>query len=124
LRELPEWFGIPAMLARYVDELSTLPTWLALDDELVIGFLATKRHTPVASELYVPGLLPHYHRQGIGRRLLTRAEEALRDDGVRLVQAQTLGPSHPSAAHRANARLLCGTGLPAARRTTRNVGPG
>jgi len=74
VRELPGWFGIPALIDRDVDDLSTLSTRLALDDDRAIGCLATSRHMPVASELYVLGLLPHYHRQGIGRQLLARAE--------------------------------------------------
>jgi len=84
LRELPEWFGIPAAIDRYVEEIPAL---------------TTERHTPVASELYVLGVLPGYHRRGIGRRLLAHAEEALRGDGIRLLQVKTLGPSHPSAAY-------------------------
>ena len=99
LRELPEWFGIPAAIDRYVEEIPALPAWLALDDARAVGFLTTKRHTPVASELYVLGVLPGYHRRGIGRRLLAHAEEALRGDGIRLLQVKTLGPSHPSAAY-------------------------
>ena len=99
LRELPEWFGIPAAVDRYVADLSTLVTWLALDGERAVGFLTVKQHTPVASELYVLGVLPDYHRQGLGRRLLGRAEEVLRADGVRLLQVKTLGPSHLSAAY-------------------------
>lgn len=99
LRELPDWFGIPAAIDRYAQEIPTLPTWLALNDERTIGFLTVKRHTAVASEIYVLGLLPNYHRQGIGQRLLTHAEETLHGDGVRLLQVKTLGPSYPSAAY-------------------------
>lgn len=47
----------------------------------------------------MPGVLPSYHRQWIGRRLLAYAEEALRDDGVRLLQVKTLGPSSFNAAY-------------------------
>jgi GNAT superfamily N-acetyltransferase len=100
LRQLPDWFGIPAAIERYTQEIPALPTWLALDGEYAIGFLTVKQHTSVASELYVLGLLPRYHRHGIGRRLLACAEEALRDDGIRLLQVKTLGPSHSSAAYR------------------------
>jgi hypothetical protein len=52
MRELPHWFGIPAAINRYVEEVSNFPTWLALDGEHVVGFLTIKRRTAVASELY------------------------------------------------------------------------
>ena len=72
LRALPGWFGIPASVDRYVADLATLPTWLALDGERAVGLLTLRRHTPVASELSVLGVLPDYHRQGLGRRSLGR----------------------------------------------------
>ena len=43
--------------------------------------------------------MPGYHRRGLGRRLLGKAEEALRADGIRLLQVKTLGPSRPNAAY-------------------------
>ncbi len=99
LRKLPGWFGIPEAVDRYVTDLATLPTWLALDGERAVGFLTIRRHTTVASELYVLGVLPEYHRRGIGCLLLAQAADALRDDGIRLLQVKTLGPSRPSAAY-------------------------
>ncbi len=66
LRELPDWFGNPEAVDRYATDLATLPTWLALDGERAVDFLTIRRHTTVASELYVLGVLPEYHRRGLG----------------------------------------------------------
>jgi len=95
LRALPDWFGIPEAVDRYEREIDTLPTWLALDGEAVVGFLSLKQHYPHAAELYVMGVLPAWHRRGIGRRLAALAEAWLRDQGVEYWQVKTLGPSHP-----------------------------
>lgn len=100
LRLLPEWFGTASAIARYRQEIDTLPTWLAFDEGRVIGFLSLKRHTPVAGEIYVLGILADYHRQGIGRQLLEQAEGFLRGENIRLLQVKTLGPSHPSEPYR------------------------
>jgi len=41
-------------------------------------------------------VLPDWHRRGIGRALVEEACRFALDQGVRLLQVKTLGPSHPS----------------------------
>ncbi|MDX9953188.1 MAG: GNAT family N-acetyltransferase [Anaerolineae bacterium] len=95
LRALPEWFGIEESTRQYVREIEALPTLLARREEQVLGFLTLKRHSPWAAELYVMGVLPQAHRQGIGRALVTQAEAVLRAQGVEFFQVKTLAPTHP-----------------------------
>jgi GNAT superfamily N-acetyltransferase len=92
LRELPEWFGIEEATAAYIRDVAGLPTF-AVED---VAFLSVKLHTPRAAELYVLGVRPERHRQGLGTRLLEAAEDYLRARGVEYLQVKTLGSSRPS----------------------------
>ena len=93
LRALPEWFGIEAATAAYVEAVRSLETF-AVDDA---GFVTVKQHSPRAAEVYVMGVLPERHRRGVGTALLRAAEDALRERGVEYLQVKTLGPSHESS---------------------------
>ena len=59
----------------------------------MVGALLWKRHYPESAEVHLMAVEPSYHRAGIGTRLLERAEDELRADGVRYLQVKTLGPS-------------------------------
>jgi coenzyme F420-0:L-glutamate ligase/coenzyme F420-1:gamma-L-glutamate ligase len=93
LRDLPEWFGLDESVRDYVDEVAALPTFAAPPDR---GFLSLKRHTAQAAELYVMGVRREFHRQGLGRALVAAGEAWCRAQGVRYLQAKTLGPSRES----------------------------
>ena len=95
LRALPQWFGIEKALNQYLKEIEDLPTLLAFVDNKCVGFLTFKQHNKYAAELYVMGVLPQFHRQGIGRALVKRTEMILRQDNVEYWQVKTLAPSHP-----------------------------
>ncbi|MCL2446961.1 MAG: GNAT family N-acetyltransferase [Oscillospiraceae bacterium] len=45
------------------------------------------------------GVLPAYHRRGIGRLLLTECEEYARDSGMRYLSVKTLTNAHPSKSY-------------------------
>lgn len=95
LRLLPEWFGIEAAISNYVREIEQLPTFLAVSEEQVVGFLSVKHHSKYAAEIYVMAVHPKFHRLGIGRRLVEEAEQKLCSSGVEYLQVKTLGASHP-----------------------------
>lgn len=85
LRALPQWFGIEEATVFYIQQADENPTFLAIDsaaDDRPVGFLTLYTHSPFASEISVMAVLPEYHRQGVGRALLTTAEAQLRDEGV------------------------------------------
>jgi GNAT superfamily N-acetyltransferase len=92
---LADWFGIPEAVEDYLREIDHLPTFVACLDGRVIGFLTLKQHFPRAAELYVMGILPEYHRCGMGRALVARAEDHLRALGVWFLQVKTLSSAHP-----------------------------
>ena len=97
LRMLPEWFGQEETNLQYLDAIDRLPTFLAVDNsnETILGFLTIYQHFPEAAEVYITGVHPDYHRQGIGRALLHYVENYLRKKGVNYLQVKTLGASHP-----------------------------
>jgi len=49
--------------------------------------------------LYVMGIRPEFHRRGIGRRLIGRAEAYLKQNAVEFLYVKTLGPSRQSEAY-------------------------
>lgn len=95
LRLLPEWFGIEAALANYVEAIDNLPTFIAVKEKQPVGFLSVKQHSECAAEIYVMAVHPDSHRLGTGQRLVEAAERMLRDRGVEYLQVKTLGSSHP-----------------------------
>ena len=101
LEALPDWFGLPDAVERYISDVAALPV-LAVED---IGFLALKVHNDTAAEIYVMGVLPEHHHHGIGTALVEDAENLLRAMGVEYLQVKTLGPSEPSEHYAATRRF-------------------
>ncbi len=97
LRSLPEWFGNEDANLHYLDAIDQLPTFLAGNGTLVLGFLTVFQHYPKSAEIFVAGVMPQYHRRGLGRALLKAAENNLREQGVEYLQVKTLSESHPDA---------------------------
>jgi ribosomal protein S18 acetylase RimI-like enzyme len=101
LEALPDWFGLPDAVERYVNDVAALVV-LAVDDS---GFLALKAHTDMAAEIYVMGVLPEHHGRGIGTALVAEAEGLLREMGIEYLQVKTLGPSRPDEHYAATRRF-------------------
>jgi len=111
LRALPQWFGIEASSAAYVEAARRLPAYLAGpapgppsapagpggpdDGQGAAGVLLLERHFPGAAEIHLLAVDPAYHRHGAGRALVEAAEAGLIADGVEFLQVKTLGPSSP-----------------------------
>jgi len=97
LRALPEYFGIEEANLYYLDAIDRLPTFLAFNGSLdrVVGFLTIYRHFSKSAEIYVTGVHPDNHRQGLGRALMESAEAYLRKQGIEYLQVKTLSDSRP-----------------------------
>ena len=93
LRGLPEWFGIESAIVDYVRDIEVMPTFVAKKGEELVGFLTVKRHFEGSAEIQVMGVLPGWHRRGVGRMLVERAEEWLRGEGVEFFQVKTVSGS-------------------------------
>jgi ribosomal protein S18 acetylase RimI-like enzyme len=96
LARLPEWFGIDAANAAYVESLTRLPTFVAVRadaPDAVVGFLAIQQHGPTAAEITVMGVDPALHRLGIGQALVRAAERHCRVERIEWLHVKTRGPS-------------------------------
>ena len=93
LARLPQWFGIEAANAAYIESLRRLPGFVATDDHALRGFLALDLHTPASAEITVMGVEPTLHRQGTGHALVAAAEDWCRAREVRWLHVKTRGPS-------------------------------
>jgi ribosomal protein S18 acetylase RimI-like enzyme len=94
LRSLPDWFGMEDAIRKYSLDIQSLPTLLAWQADQVVGFLSIKIHNSYSAEVFVTGVRPAFHHQGIGTQLIATAEDYLQCKGIEYLQVKTLGPSH------------------------------
>ena len=80
LEALPDWFGIRESREEYIENSGTWTLFAAYRQGSPAGFLCLKETGKATAELAVMGVLPEYHRQGIGRALF----EAAREEAVRM----------------------------------------
>ena len=90
LEALPDWFGIPESREAYIRDSRAQPFWADLEDGAVRGFLALRETSPYTAELAVMGVLPAYHRQGIGRALFAAFHQYAREKGYAFLQVKTV----------------------------------
>jgi GNAT superfamily N-acetyltransferase len=95
LHSLPDWFGIEKANEAYIKSLSSLPAYVAVINDEVVGFIAAKLHNDLSAEIHVLAVEAGLHRQGVGQALVHRIESCLKKHGVVLLQVKTLGPSRP-----------------------------
>ena len=100
LAALPTWFGIPASVEDYAATAERNPTVVGSCRDADVGLATIVRHSEYAAEVYVMGVLPEYHRRGVGRAMLRHVEAALAADGIEFLQVKTLSPSHPDEGYR------------------------
>jgi GNAT superfamily N-acetyltransferase len=100
LAALPTWFGIPASVEDYVAVADRTPTVVASLDDSDVGLSTIVRHSEYAAEVYVMGVLPEFHRHGIGQAMLRHAEGVLATEGIEFLQVKTLSPRHPDEGYR------------------------
>jgi GNAT superfamily N-acetyltransferase len=96
MRALPHWFELEGALLELVEAARASPTFIATEEGGEVGFLTLKAQTRQAAEITAMGVLPSWHRHGIGRALVEEACRFAGDRGAFLLQVKTLGPSHPS----------------------------
>ena len=95
LKSLPNWFGIPESTKEYINESSNLPFFTMFNEEDPVAFISIKENNKYTAEIYVMGVHPNYQRQGIGRALINKAIEFLKEGGYEFLQVKTLDESHP-----------------------------
>lgn len=95
LRALPDWFGNERATADYIRDAAGLATFAAFDGGGAVGFASLKRQTPFAQEVAVMGVLPEYHRAGVGRGLIALCRARARAEGAAYLTVKTLADANP-----------------------------
>ena len=91
LRNLPDWFGNEKSLCDYIERVSKLQFWAAISEKGdCIGFISIKVHYEHTGEIYVCGVLPNHHKQGVGKELYRLAEDYLVMYGCKYIIVKTL----------------------------------
>lgn len=90
LCSLPDWFGLEESTKAFIHNSKELPMFVAFEQDRAVGFVSIKKHSEYAAEVYVMGVLPEFHRKGIGQALLKEAESWLADKGLEFLQVKTL----------------------------------
>ncbi len=81
----------------YARELEALPVIASEIDDQVVGIASLNQHTPFAAEIHVMGVLPDFHRRGIGRQLMANAEAIARGNDLALLTVRTLSPARENS---------------------------
>ncbi len=95
LASLPEWFGIPESTAKYIEESADLTMFTIYDNYKAIGFVSIKINTQYTIEINVIGILPEYHKKGLGRTLVNHVLIWAKENSYHFIQVKTLDESHP-----------------------------
>lgn len=93
MRKLPHWFGNEEALVDYVNTVKEKPFYATYVEGEVVGFICLKLNNPFTADIYVMGILEDYHRHGIGREMVHKAEQYLRECNYRFLMVKTLGES-------------------------------
>jgi len=93
LRALPQWFGNEAARVDYVSRVRDAPFFAAYEDGAAVGFLALKEHNAYTAEIMVMGVLPEYHRRGVGAALVRACEQSCRARKIEYLTVKTLDAS-------------------------------
>ena len=90
LESLTDWFGIPEAREAYIRDSVDQLMVASRDGDGPNGFLCLKQTGRDTVELSVMGVLPAYHRQGIGRSLFEAARALAADRGYSFLQVKTV----------------------------------
>ncbi|MCI8627243.1 MAG: GNAT family N-acetyltransferase [Lachnospiraceae bacterium] len=99
LAALPAWFGIPEATEEYVQTSRNLPFWAAFEKTDIsagdaLGFIVLKETSPATAEIYVMGVLPEWHRNGLGSGLFEALRKYAKKQGYSFLQVKTVQKGH------------------------------
>ena len=90
LESLPEWFGIAESREEYIRESVEQPFFACYADGQAVGFLCLKETGKATAELAVMGIMPAFHRHGLGRALFDRVKAYAQARGYSFLQVKTV----------------------------------
>ena len=96
LETVPAWFGQPESNAAYINDASSMETWVIHDsDGAAIGLVLVAQHFPQSLEIHLMVVDAEYHGQGVGTALIKTIEADAKRRGLRVLEVKTLAASHP-----------------------------
>ena len=75
IHTLPDWFGLPEANENYIRNMRKKDVFVAYAGERPVGLIALKYHFQTTTEIWWMGILPDYHRHGIGTALFEAAKQ-------------------------------------------------
>jgi len=91
LEKLPEWFGNRQALIEYVEAVKEYPYWAAMDEKSnCVGFFSAKIHYGHTGDIFVCGVDPKIHHNGVGKALYNAVEHYFARNGCKYVIVKTL----------------------------------
>ena len=90
LHSLSDWFELEDGIQNYITGVQDKPFFVVMQEDHPVGFLSLQDHNQYTSEIYVMGVLPQYHRQGIGRQLVEHAQKYMAQHGCKFLFIKTL----------------------------------
>jgi GNAT superfamily N-acetyltransferase len=95
LATLPEWFGIKSARDTYIHHASHAPMLGAELDESIIGYVSLEVHLGNNCEIHSMGVIPRWHRNGVGAALIEASAKWARSRGIGYLSVKTLSDKHP-----------------------------
>jgi ribosomal protein S18 acetylase RimI-like enzyme len=92
----PLWFGIESATQRYVSDVEAMTTFVAYVEDRPVGLASLNLHNEYTAELHVIAVHPDFHRQGIGRHLVSTVENHLKRLNYQFLSVKTLSRSRPN----------------------------
>lgn len=90
LESLPDWFAVAESRENYITECAEWTFLAAKVDGSHVGFLCLKETGKDTVEIAVMGVLPGYHRKGIGKTLFEEARKIAMEEGYSFMQVKTV----------------------------------
>ena len=100
LRALPDWFGIEESIVDYVTQVKNMPFFAVFDNNNAIGFVTIKLHNIHTAEIYVMGILQEYHKQGIGKKIISLCEKYCIENNIEFLTVKTLSDLRENESYR------------------------
>lgn len=94
---LPDYFGTPEITNYLLEDIESLPMFIASEDNEQVGFLSIKSINRFTAEIFLMAVRSDRLRNSVGKVLITTAEEFLKKQGIEYLEVKTLGPKNPDA---------------------------
>jgi len=108
---LPEWFARPEANQIYAETAESLDMLGCIAEGEVAGIVSLNQHFDTTAEIYLLAARPQWHGTGLGRALVSAAEDWARAKALRFLTVKTLGPSHPDTAYETSRRFYSAMGF-------------